>query len=414
MKYKLFFVVFLFFSFLFPPALRISAIDYTTLIKDYNIQLHRKKSKIQRTDKLIKRKQAEEKSLYREIISLDRAIVQSRRALRKVQKQLTSKQAQIDEILAQIKNVRQAIKRSQDELDTVTERLDKQTALFKRHLFIRYKAGRWWALKLVLLSKNFDELTRRIELLNIISQQDKELLERIKADRQKKQKLIAELRGEKENYDNLLKIKKIEYNSILSMLQRKKAILTKYRADKARKQQAWRRIKRSRENLKNTLNRLRRESKKLNSTIVHLEAEAVKKGNFAQMKGKLPWPVRGKIITTYGKHIVDPIGGSVIYSDGIDIKAPVGTPVKVVNKGKILYAKVNGIFGLMVIVSHGFSYYTVYAHLSDVLVSVGDNVLGGQVIGHTGNTGYSDVPSLHFEVRLKGKSLNPMRWLRRK
>ncbi len=89
-------------------------------------------------------------------------------------------------------------------------------------------------------------------------------------------------------------------------------------------------------------------------------------------------------------------------NNGVDIAAPLGTPVVASAGGTVIIARSsgwNGGYGLYVVISHSNGTQTLYAHLSSVNVSVGDSVSKGQVIGKVGNTGKSTGPHLHFEVR---------------
>lgn len=390
------------------------AIDYIELIDSYNKKLAAKTQKIKETKQAIQKKQKLEKQLYKKITDLDRAIVRIRRELKKIEKKQDEKQQQINELEAEIRNLRAELKKNEAELDEITARLERQEKLFKKRIIMRYKIGRWWALKFVFLSSDFEELTKRVELLNILSEEDYKLIQDIKKNKARKKELIEKLRVEKEKYDNLLKIRQIEYNDIVKLLYSKRKKLDSLKLARYEKQKNLKRLRADRRNLENTLKRLRSDAKNLKNMITKFEKEAIKKGNFAKLKGRLPWPVEGEIVTRFGKQVIDPVGGSVIYSDGIDISAPLGTEVRAVNKGKVLYSDVNGIYGLMVIISHGYYYYTIYSHLADAYVNVGDEVEGGDVIGTVGMTGYTEKPVLHFEIRLKEKPLNPLNWLRRR
>jgi murein DD-endopeptidase MepM/ murein hydrolase activator NlpD len=135
-------------------------------------------------------------------------------------------------------------------------------------------------------------------------------------------------------------------------------------------------------------------------------------GDFARGEGALDWPARGDVIGHFGpeRH---PRHNVVIPNNGIDISVPIGTAVRAVAKGKVDYvANDYGTYGQMIIINHGDSYYTLYAHLSDVAVSVGQEVNSGQTIGSSGDSGSLKGPILHFEVRRGATALNPESWLK--
>ena len=126
--------------------------------------------------------------------------------------------------------------------------------------------------------------------------------------------------------------------------------------------------------------------------------------------GYLKWPVSGPITSPFGWRI-HPIYGYRSFHTGIDIGVPMGTIVKAARYGKIIYTGYNGAFGLVVIIDHGNSLATMYAHLSRVFVSVGQKVGTLQSIAASGNTGWSTGPHLHFQVDLQGTPVNPLSWL---
>ncbi|MGB2869372.1 MAG: M23 family metallopeptidase [Bacteroidota bacterium] len=94
--------------------------------------------------------------------------------------------------------------------------------------------------------------------------------------------------------------------------------------------------------------------------------------------------------------------------EGLDIANDVGTPVYAAADGSVQYSGRDGGYGLMVEVNHGFSFKTLYAHLSKILVREGQQVRRGDLIGRSGNTGLSSGPHLHYEVRLNGVAQNPV------
>jgi murein DD-endopeptidase MepM/ murein hydrolase activator NlpD len=126
--------------------------------------------------------------------------------------------------------------------------------------------------------------------------------------------------------------------------------------------------------------------------------------------GYLKWPVSGPITCPFGWRI-HPVYHYRSFHTGIDIGVAQGTTVKVARYGKVIYTGWNGAYGLVVIVDHGNSVATMYAHLSRVFVSAGQHVRTLQAIAASGNTGTSTGPHLHFQVEVQGTPVNPMGWL---
>ena len=117
------------------------------------------------------------------------------------------------------------------------------------------------------------------------------------------------------------------------------------------------------------------------------------------------WPTTGVISSTFN----DRRGNST--HGGLDIATNVGTPVKAAASGVIIFAARNQGFGNEIIIYHGFGFTTVYGHLNKINVAVGQEVKKGDLIGESGNTGYSTGPHLHFEVIQNDVKKDPMNFL---
>ena len=136
------------------------------------------------------------------------------------------------------------------------------------------------------------------------------------------------------------------------------------------------------------------------------EAPAVKP---SEATGALPtfrWPVRGKVITSYGAKTN---GKS---NDGINVAVPEGTPVKAAEDGVVAYSgnELKG-YGNLVLVRHSNGYVTAYAHASELMVKRGDTIKRGQVIAKSGQSGEVGSPQLHFEIRKGSSPVDPLQFL---
>ena len=95
---------------------------------------------------------------------------------------------------------------------------------------------------------------------------------------------------------------------------------------------------------------------------------------------------------------------------GIDLASTANSPVQAANTGKIIFAERNGIYGNMVVIDHGQGIASLYGHLSDILVTKDQDVIKGDIIGHTGRTGLAGGDHLHFSMLVHGVFVNPIEW----
>lgn len=127
-------------------------------------------------------------------------------------------------------------------------------------------------------------------------------------------------------------------------------------------------------------------------------------------KGVLAAPVAGGVTSAFGAR-VHPIFETTRMHNGVDLSAPAGTPVKAADAGTVAVAGTRGGYGTTVIIDHQNGLATLYAHLSGLAVAEGAKVDRGQVVGYAGSTGFSTGSHLHFEVRVNGNPVDPMRYL---
>ncbi|MEM7279930.1 MAG: peptidoglycan DD-metalloendopeptidase family protein, partial [Pseudomonadota bacterium] len=131
------------------------------------------------------------------------------------------------------------------------------------------------------------------------------------------------------------------------------------------------------------------------------------KGEFAQFKGNLSWPVKGRFLERYG----DSRGVGSLTWQGVLIEAKPGDKIKAISGGQVVFADWMRNLGQLLIVKHDEHYMTLYAHNQSLLKAVGDTVQAGDVIASVGNSGGHEKPGLYFEIRHDGKPVDPASWL---
>lgn len=138
---------------------------------------------------------------------------------------------------------------------------------------------------------------------------------------------------------------------------------------------------------------------------VRLQQDGLK---FNQRKGKLGWPVTGRVKRAFGSQV-----GNVDY-EGLLIDAAVGTEVKAVHHGRVVFADWLRGYGLVLIIDHGGGYLSLYGHNDSLLREPGEWIGAGETLALAGNSGGSTETGLYFAIRYKGRSIDPIAWLQRR
>jgi murein DD-endopeptidase MepM/ murein hydrolase activator NlpD len=123
------------------------------------------------------------------------------------------------------------------------------------------------------------------------------------------------------------------------------------------------------------------------------------------------WPVEGRVGSSFGER-EDPINGEGAFHAGIDIEAPMGSPVRAAADGDVTGTTMGAGYGRQIVLDHGHDLLTLYGHLSAIAVVPGQHVTRGEVIGYVGQTGRATGPHLHYEVRVHKVPVNPHKYLR--
>ena len=284
----------------------------------------------------------------------------------------------------------------EDELRKIDDELNKKVAILNERVASIYKSNNNNILEILLKAEDFIEFISRLKLMNILAQQDLEIVKEIKDKKTANlniKKGILDLREQqkerKEEITDLVSQAESKQDEIESIYDEKNGLLSNARANK------------------NNLIAMEKEYEIKEAEITRI-LESYKYGNAPG--SKFMWPVAGRLISGFGmRH--HPILGYMRFHSGLDLAAPNGTLIKSADGGEVIYAGYDGGYGYSIMVYHGGGFATWYAHCSRILVSVGQAVARGQVIGLVGSTGLATGPHLHFEVRINGAAQNPLQYL---
>jgi septal ring factor EnvC (AmiA/AmiB activator) len=333
--------------------------------------------------------------------------------LSNLERQRVSTQRIVGEIERQIGGLATQLDRSSAELILAQDNLAERRAVLQRRLVDIYKRGPLHTFQVLLAAESFGDLLSRYKYLYLTSEQDRTLV----SDVEKLRNRVVQQRNNILNVRSELDRRRDEREAEFGKY-------TELASERARKLQSLRRSARSTER---RLSQLQRDESRLNGLLAALERSrreelargalrgaAATPGSITTADlGKLDWPVEGAIVYRFGRDTL-PSGG-IIRWNGVGIAAPVGTPVKAVESGKVRLVGQFGTYGLTIVVEHGNGYYSVYSHLESADVRLGLSVNKARVIGTVGGQNSDYGPHLHFEIRGENQiALDPTSWLRRR
>jgi murein hydrolase activator len=305
------------------------------------------------------------------------------------------------------------------DIETLKQKIN-ETLSESEELSIRIKTSDEYAGKRVVALYKLDGIGRLNFLMSAETLQDwahrKYLLQRILSY---DERLFARLQEDKKKLGALYEKQKSQYEEKQGLEKQHAGQIQSIEAEKTKRQKllADIRIKKSQEI--NAIEALKQAAEQLNATVETLgkgdtapdTSTSIIGSDFISSKGLLQLPVKGRIISSFGKEVHSRLNVET-FRNGIDIQANRGEPVLSVYAGQIIFAEWYKGYGNMVIINHGNHYYSVYAHLEELLKSKGDKVQTGEIIGTAGDTGSVTGAGLYFEVRHRGKPMDPMEWIK--
>ncbi|MBA4071420.1 MAG: hypothetical protein C0497_06215 [Gemmatimonas sp.] len=281
-------------------------------------------------------------------------------------------------------------------------------AMLQRRVREIYKRGPLYSLEALLSAQSFGALVARYKYLHLVTQRDRALVRRVELLNDQvsgTRTQLVRLRGEME----LSREQKSEEERRLRELEEARG-------------RSLARVQQSARTTQARLQQVRRDEKRLTDLLAAFEAErrraaAARPNAPAAVStlrtsdlGRLDWPVEGAILYRFGR-VVNPNHTTTRWN-GVGIGAAAGTPVRSVAGGSVVLAEAFGTYGQTVILSHGDGDFSVYGSLARLDVRKGQTIQKGQVVGTVGRTDPDLDAHLHFEMRPKGRAVDPLEWLR--
>lgn len=309
--------------------------------------------------------------------------------------EITSQQIEVELLEKQRLELEETISKTEEELEDATEQYEKQKKLLENSLVASYKAGESTYLDVLLQSTSLTDFISNYYMISQIVESQKEMLSNV--EKQKKELELAklELKKQKKELTATSEESKNKAVSLENMIVIKNSYISQL--SEQEKQYA------------NDIVEMQSEIKRVETEI--LSAATMNIG-YDYVGGEMAWPVPGhtKITSNFGMR-THPITGVYKLHTGVDISASTGDLFIAANDGVVAKSEYNGAYGNMILINHGGGVSTLYAHGSERLVEVGQEVKRGDPVLKVGSTGYSTGPHAHFEVRINGQYVNPIPYI---
>jgi len=345
--------------------------------------------------------------LQAELRARQQVLENSRASAQELESVLKASELEIAKVAKALSTTRQALKNVEQEqakLEAEQEGLKtairKQQSLLSSQLKSAFMAGHYDYAKMLFYQDDARTFERVITYYQYVAKaRQKEIesfrsnvarLEEVNAELSEKALSLAALKDEQEGQRAVL----------LTRQDDRKATLKKINKTIASENQRIASLQADEKALKDAI-----EAARIAAERAAREAEVSMDG-LAKLKGKLAAPVKGRIRNLFGSRRQGQVSWKGIVIDGAE-----GDPVNSIAPGKVLYADWLRGFGLVAIVDHGEGYMSVYGHNQALLKQAGDDVRQGERIALVGRSGGQEYPNLYFEIRHKGKALNPSAWL---
>jgi len=348
-------------------------------------ELEKLRAQIKAVQKNLEASQAKKSRAERRLLDIERQISQVSRSLRQIDTDLQGNRDQLGELQARQESHTRQLARQRDGLAAEAR--------------AAYVMGRQQQVKLLLNQERPSAIGRALIYFGYLSRARLEQIDAMRATLQQLRELEQAM-GEKNRQLGELRLRHEDETRRLQ-------------EQKRSREQLLAAVTRELDSQGGELKRLKDDEQQLRELVASLQqlladipAETREQRPFKTMKGKLSWPARGELVRRFGSQR----GSSGLKWQGVLIAAPEGGKVRAISQGRVAFADWMRGFGLLLIIEHGDGYMSLYGHNQALYKEVGEWVDSGDVVATLGASGGQLEPGLYFELRHKGRPVDPLSW----
>ncbi len=394
------------------------------------------KSTARATTAEVAEKKTDLKELRGQIESLrkEMAAAEGKRAsaadqLKEMEREISATQRELHHLSGQRSKLQATLKNLGDEAQELEKRLDYLHAQLENLVYRQYLQGNPDALRLLLNGEDPNQLARDLYYLGAVGRARSQMLKETETILERKKSLAQDMRERAEELASIEARQKEQHVKLVAQREQRKVVLERISSKISVQRKEIGNLQRDEKQLAQLIARLNRiiaarppprkekspqvapsEKRSTNresaSEIANEATPEALSGSFAALKGNLRLPVKGVVTNRFGTQRQE---GSTW--KGLFIRAQVGSDIKAIASGRVVFAEWMRGFGNLLIVNHGDSYLSIYGYNDAMLKQVGDSVKGGDSIATAGNSGGNPESGLYFELRHQGQPIDPLKWV---
>ena len=396
-RHKIIFLIAVINAFIFTGVDLCRCQNYDKTLKELD---NKEKESIIQSDKIksyIKDKEKQKRELKIKETTLTGQLENINRELEKVKNELARLKTEIEVVRKQSFKAQGDLKAQQQEALRCNKTASREAGyLYRYGLHENGKEGLW--LLNAISSKSFGDYIKQQKYMKAIISQKTAVLQKARNQCQVIIKLKESLESKEEVLSKLTGEQKKVQNDYEKKKEQQKILIEKIREQRKKVEIEIKELVKSAVSLQNMIDGLR--TKK--NEVVTSQEKAI---YAASTKGTLVWPVKGEVLSLFGKQPHPELSDTYVINKGIKISVSQGSSVSSVEKGNVLYANSFKGYGNMIILDHGKGFYSIYGQLMEFMVKENDTVEREQIIAKSGSIVY-------FEIRVDGKPEDPLNWLK--
>ncbi len=323
--------------------------------------------------------------------------------LQQLEGKISENSAELDKTEAKIDRLDKNISELRNELEKLQHKLNTQRQSLSEQIRAAYAIGRQQQVKMLLNQQDPAKMGRVIVYFDYLNRAREQHIADFLDSISQKQRVEEELNTARKEHEESLKTRKTQKNTLLSQRVKRKQLLARLEQEISNQEKNLSELEDSRNRIENLL-------MSLGELLADIPQSPSDSQPFKLQKGKLPWPASGPFLATYG----EPRNQGGLKWNGVLISAAHGSPVRAVSRGRVAFADWLQGYGFITIIDHGDGYMSLYGHNETLIKQAGDWVNAGEIIATSGDSGGQPMPGIYFEIRSRGKPVNPASWCTRK